>query len=229
MRPPIVASSTLILLGLVAQACAHQPELTPAPNAHRVAGQPLAATATAAGVMVTAFIDTWNGSPPDLRQGLTPIEVKIENHSDRPIRIRYNEFSLVTQTGYALALLPPYDIRSAPLARQHSPGFIHRGFALAPYYPELFYPGVPLWPHPWLLDESFYGENYTRWPQALPTRDLIERALPEGVIQPNGLISGFVYFPALRSGHYMVSFTVQVVEANGTELGKVSIPFEVTR
>jgi hypothetical protein len=203
--------------------CAHEVQLYPATPSQQVPTEKRAAWGEAGGVRVTAVPNSWHGDPHDLGVGMTPIEMRIENKSDAPLRVRYTEMSFETPTGFKLQPLHPYNIQAAPTNLQ--PGFAYSGFWAAPYY-GAFYPGIPLWAAgaPWDMGYYYYGG----WIEPLPTRDMVQRALPEGVVEAGGYVSGFVYFPELRSGDYSVNFRFSLHDANtGEDKGEVVIPFTV--
>jgi hypothetical protein len=106
------------------------------------------------------------------------------------------------------------------------PRFGASRFFIAPYWSP-FYPGYGVWPGAFAYSPWYYGYGYGYWSESLPTRDMLDRALPEGVLQPEGRIAGFLYFPALRR-EQGVTFEFTVVDAEtGQTFGKLSIPFHV--
>jgi hypothetical protein len=57
---------------------------------------------------------------------------------------------------------------------------------------------------------------------------MIQRALPEGALDPGGFVKGFVYFPPLHRGRYGVTFTMALVDAKTNEnFGTIDVPFRV--
>jgi hypothetical protein len=94
---------------------------------------------------------------------------------------------------------------------------LYRGYG--PYYP-----GLPVWGGPWDYNPWFYDQFYGTWEPSLPSRDMLEQALPEGVIEPGGSAAGFLYFHRLKDTG-PVTFAAEVVDANTREaLGSVRIP-----
>jgi len=65
--------SRFFALLLLVAGCAHTPRLVPAPDAQRLAGDPEAAVASAAGVQVTVRSRAWKGNPRDLESIVTPL------------------------------------------------------------------------------------------------------------------------------------------------------------
>jgi hypothetical protein len=69
-----------------------------------------AATAAADGVAITVSTNDRSGRPHDLYRLVTPLKVRIENNSKKPLRIAYEDFDLQTPQGRTLAALPPSQI-----------------------------------------------------------------------------------------------------------------------
>jgi hypothetical protein len=54
---------------------------------------------------------------------------------------------------------------------------------------------------------------------------MLQRALPEGVVEPGGRVGGFLYFQRLE-GPGPFTFSVDLVDAKtGERLGVITIPF----
>lgn len=208
--------------------CASQ-QLRPAPEAQLVPNEPDVALAQSDGVRMTVDADAWSAYPRGLEKTITPIKVTIENRSDQPLRVRYNEIVLRTASGVELAALPPMDIRGWATQRSdypvYVPRFAYSGFYVAPwYYP--YYANVHRWDHPWAFDRYYYDRYYPMWRVELPTREMRERAIPEGVIEPGGRVSGFLYFPPLPRDTERVTFAADLVNGrDGNGFGKLDVPF----
>jgi len=217
-------SRFLALFFLVA-GCAHRPRLVPAPDAQRLPGDPEAAVASAAGVQVTVRSRAWKGNPPDLESIVTPLYVSVENDSAAAIRIRYRDFTLTGHDGLQSGAIPPLQIqRPGTQTVALAPSFAGRGFLLLrPYGP--WYPGVPVWEGPFDWDPLFYDQFYATWEPPLPTPDMLNQALPEGVLQPGGRVSGFLYFHRLKQSEGRVIFAQDVIAAETRErLATLRIP-----
>lgn len=214
---------------LLTAGCAMGPELSPAPGADRVAGHEDAAVREVAGVRTVVQADAWTGTPAILPE-LTPLQISIENNSGRPLRIQYHQFALVAPSGRRYAALPPYKIEgtavtSAPLM---APVFPYRNFSFAPYYnPGAL--GLTGWPGPFPYDPVYASHYYGLWQTPLPTEDMLEKALPEGVLAEDGYLrSGFLYFEAVDEDLSRVDFTFELVDAtSGERFGTIRIPFSV--
>lgn len=217
----------------LALACAPQARLRPGPGAMAVEGKRAAATASVSGVSVVVDAASWTGTPERLETVL-PVKVTIENRGSVPVRVQYRDFSLMATSGARLAALPPFSIRGTEFVYRgiggsgfdpYVPGFLYDRFWLAPPWSR-FYPQMSPWGGPYFYDPLYYDTYYARWPVELPTRDMVVNALPEGVIEPGGRLSGFVFFQPLPAGTREVTFRQDIANAStGEELGTVQIPF----
>jgi hypothetical protein len=219
------------MLGLLVMtvACGREEmQLAPAPSAITVAGPGHGAEATVAGIRTEARAEAWKWDPKDLTSKATPILVELENNGSRPVLIRYNRFHLTSNTGKQFAAMPPYDIRGT-IQESHTvrnPYYPYHGFAVAPYLVR-WYPRYRAYDGVFAYDASYYDPYMTRFHQVrLPTAEMVQRALPEGVLEPGGHVSGFVYFERLPKGVGPVQFTADLVDARTVaSVGTVSIPF----
>jgi hypothetical protein len=247
----------LALVGIAA--CATTPVLKPAPGDTLAPGKQNVAQAEVAGVLVFVGGDSWTGDPPTLGQLFTPVLVTIENHGGKTVRVSYADFSLSGSTGFKYAAIPPMSAKGQIGRADPSPskipirlalyepglgradrsdivqlarwehGFDHDGFMVAPHF-RSYYPGWEAWPYSYPYDPLYYNSLYAYWPEKLPTQDMLSKALPEGAVQDNGKVSGFVYFQGVGTRESTVTFSMNLVDAtNGQSLGQVSIPFAVSK
>jgi hypothetical protein len=232
----------LACVALVTAACAST-SLSPAPGAQTLPGAPDVATARFDGVEMTAQADAWSGDAA-VRHAVQPVRVTIHNNSDKLIRLRYGDFELVTPEGECHAALPPFRVEGellspvigAEYAVIATPRFTWRRFHIAPYYRRL-YPGIPVWSSARYFYDPFYYDYYhRRFMTAIrPTVEMLALALPEGVIEPGGSVSGYLYFEHVEPGVPAVTFRATLVAVSGvgekpgsTTFGAISIPFTVT-
>lgn len=224
---PIVVSLIAALTAAGISGCAATPELVPGPGAQPAPPGPgKGAVAMVHGVRVIARSDAWSGFPPNLDK-VTPILVTIENDGTVPIRIRYNEFSLVAPTtGTSYAAIPPFNIRGTEVEPINTLG--NSGFWVAPYYAP-YYPGLRPYYGAFPFDQFYYDRYYPTWINIqLPTGDMVQKALPEGVLDAGGRVTGYLYFQNVKREAGMVEFTDELVNAaSGETFGVVRIPFEV--
>jgi hypothetical protein len=155
--------------------------------------------------------------------------VAIENHSRQPLRIRYSEFTLTGSRGFTSAAIPPYRIAGTATALADEtalvPRFAYDRFDLAPTYWG-YYPGIPRWRYGWAHDTFHYDHYYPAWEVALPTSDMMEQALPEGVLEPGGRVTGYLFFQRLDSHVTGATFRATLIEpTSGRSFGSLRVPF----
>jgi len=233
--------SLLVLAGgaivLALSACAPVVTLTPAPSATLVPGTTNEAVASAKGIRMVVVGNAWVGEEGVLDY-VTPVRVTIEDDTTMPLRVQYRQFALVGQKGDLYAALPPFDIKGTitePILGQAyspilTPDFDYDRFLVAPPYTRL-YPRIGLWGDPFFYDPDYYDTYWNFWASIpLPTDRMLVRALPEGVIQPGGRVTGFLYFKRVSPSDKLVRFRADLVDAAGRQtFGEISIPFVVRR
>jgi hypothetical protein len=207
-------------------------ELSPAPDAMLISGGiGQGATATVAGVQVVARTRAWHWDPTNLDTKVTPILLELQNTGDRAVSVRYNHISLGDDAGNRFNVMPPYDI-DATLSESYTirnPYYGFNRFAVAPYLSR-WYPRFDRYDGAFAYDPGYYRPYVTEYARvALPTADMVQRALPEGVISAGGRAEGFVYFEAFHRGAKMLTLHVDIVDAvSGALLGTAQIPFVTT-
>lgn len=157
---------------------------------------------------------------------LTPILVKIENESRTPLRVRYEEFALVDAEGRRWAALPPFDMEGAVNEPVRS-AYGSYGYHVAPHLYRV-YPHMSYYHGPFAYDPIYYYDYYPRmFDVQLPTTDMLAHALPEGVLDPGGRVSGFLYFERVEDpAQGRVDFRFDLVDAAAEkEIGRIEIPF----
>lgn len=208
-------------------ACVQPKALAPGPSAKKTS--PTSAETHVAGVQVSVDGDAWKGSPPTSGE-LVPVLVTLNNESEHPIQIRYDSFSLNLSGGFHLLPLPPYRVaqQSAIEDAPASPDFYYSDFFISPWYAP-YYPGFSVWPDS--VGHGFdYNGAYGGWPVE-PDENVLARAIPEGVLDSGGKLSGYLYFASPQGGERTdVEFTARLIDArSGEELGEGRIPFVVVR
>lgn len=215
-------------LAWVAAGCSRSVVLKPAPGAPLASGERNAAVAEQAGVRIEVQGDAWSAEPLELTDTLTPVLVRLENRSGRPLLVRYSEFKLIEPRGRAYDALPPYRIDEKVVAAAPVPAplFQSGNFSAAPEYRPYFGDDhLGFWENPLPSNHAYYGSHYQRWEVDLPTRDMLARAIPEGVIRDGGFLSGFLYFEKVPSRLERVDFTAQLVDASTQQpLAELRVP-----
>jgi hypothetical protein len=219
----------VVASAVMAAACSRTvAELTPGPGAATVGGAGQGATATAAGVQVTARSKAWHWNPVDLDSKVTPLLIEMHNNSDRSVLVRYNHVSLTDDAGNHFSVMPPYDIDGTvnEAFTVQNPYYGFNRFSVAPYLSR-WYPRFSRWNGAFAYDPAYYRPYVTRYAEiALPTAEMVHRALPEGVMSPGGNAEGFVYFEAFKRGAKTLTLNVDIVDAmSGSVIGTAKIPF----
>lgn len=228
-----VCAASFILCACAAES----PTLVPAPDANIVEIDGTGAQTAVAGITVTAQAEAWRGA--DIEDDVTPLRVTIQNDSERPVRLRYSDFALVERSGERYAALPPYDIEGT-VSRPAMAGdyralnrldFRYNRFWVAPHY-RFVYPTLSAYQlHRLYFDPYYYRYYYPYWgrvEQDLPTPDMLRRVIPEGVIQSQGSVSGFLYFEHVDDdlAQAELDFHAELVDAETGEMfATVHIPF----
>lgn len=160
-------------------------------------------------VKITVSSNAWNGNPENLPAYLTAFYIEIENNSDLPITVQYDDIVLIDQFRNQYNALMP-DIASNIIVQKSkskwyfrpsiSIGFgsggyyggrIGTGYGVYgygyPYYRSPFY-----WPYNYAYYNDYYADYYNQ-----DYSDLFTKSLVPGIIRPNAKISGFVFFKKL--------------------------------
>lgn len=224
MKVTAAAASLILVLAAGLTGCAAT--LEPAPEARLVPGMEGAAVGEFAGVEIVATAESWRGSPPDIDEVVTPMLVTITNQSQRRLELRYEDFALMTPGRVQFAALPPFQITGvayAPIDVSGPP----MGFHVAPYLSP-WYPGWSVWEGPFPYRASYYDAYSTGFLRvALPSGDMIQKAIPEGVLAPGGRVTGFLYFEQVADVRH-ISLVARLVDATTEEVfGTIEIPFIV--
>jgi hypothetical protein len=216
--------------------------LSPGPGATTVPGEADTVINRIDGVSVTVETNSWQGSRA-VTNSVEPIRITISNQGSSPIRLRYGDFALIDRNGRRYAALPPYRVEGTllnpMLVEGYSvivmPQFRFRGFYVAPYYSRI-YPGIPVYPRRYYLyDPFYYNYYYADLRSAIrPTVEMLSLALPEGIIDSGGSVTGFLYFQRVRPGTETVTLRGTLVSLGtsdsspgGAIFGEISIPYTV--
>ena len=186
------------------------------------------AMASSAGITMTVTADRWVGTPRQLTE-VIPLLVSIENNSSSPLRIRYQEFALGTPAGKWLNALPPFAIEGEEVRALRSPyAYPVNGFWVAPYLSP-YYPFFPRFVGPFAYDPFFYDTYYPAIRRApLPTGDMVQKVLPEGVLDPGGRITGFLYFETGDFDPDRGTFVADLIDAKTLRrLGRIEAVLEI--
>jgi hypothetical protein len=200
--------------------------LRPAPEATRVPGRADAAVATDAGVQIVTSSDAWRGYPGDLDDVVTPLLLTFTNDSGRRLALRYEALGLVTPGGVLYAAVAPFDI-TGWVFQTIEASYPAGGFT--PYYYSSWYPGGAVYGGSPYRVPYYGGVQPALERVSLPSGDMVQKALPEGVIAPGGRVSGFVFFEKVEDVR-RVTFVARLIDAStGEQFGEIAVPFVVER
>jgi hypothetical protein len=219
------AAASALIAALALAACATQ--LRPAPGAVVLPGPGQAAVAEAGGVRIVASADAWRGDPESLDQVVTPMLVRVENDGTVPVQVRYEDFALVADDGRRFAAIPPFNVRGVVSALDRGVYPIY-GFRAAPFY-SAFYPHLAIAPGIYPFDPFYYDAYWPYWHRwvNLPTGDMVQKALPEGVLQPGGRATGFLYFQDVDKARHVTFQARLPVRDTDDRTVSITIPFVV--
>jgi hypothetical protein len=207
--------------------------LKPAAEAQTVVGMPSAAVTESDAVRLVVEPGAWTGYPSNLRREVLPLKVTVENRSEQPVRLRYEDFALESGQGVRYTPLPPFRIEGSVVQRAETPvyrlvpRFGYHRFLVAPWYMP-YYVGLHPWRYGWSFSPAYYDAYYPRWEVDLPTSDMLERAMPEGSVEPGGMVTGFLYFPTIDDGIEHITFEAELTQgADGATVAALSVPFDL--
>jgi len=204
-------------------------ELKPAPEANVLAQN--AAIAMGGDVQLVARADAWQGMPPHLDSVLTPMLVTVTNDSAHAIRIDYQRLALVAPDGQRFAAIPPHDVSGSVTVSLgelgYGPGYAPPYGYGDPYAPGPSFWDPPYWRHPyWSAPYPHWSTTRPVWGEVrLPTVDMLRQALPDGVLEPGAMVTGFVYFQPLRGDFERLELRAAFPSAAGGEVTRLEIPF----
>ena len=222
----------LVASAVAASACARSyAELSPAVGSVPASGPGEGAVANVAGIQIVARTQAWHFDPPNLEEKATPMMIEIANNSDRSIVLHYKDITLTDESGARYDVIPPYSVTgtlSVPVTIQ-DPYYYSGGYAFSPYvhrWSPIYasYHGAFAYDPQYYYASQPYVTIYTD--VALPTAEMVSRALPETAIDPGSTVGGFVYFKRFRRGERIMNLRVDLVDqASGQLLGTARIPF----
>lgn len=200
--------------------------------------------AAAAGVKLRASANAWASRPRALTRYVVPIEVEVANNTASPLRLRYSDFTLADEQGYAVQALDPRKGGMAPERERVwgvGPWF---GSAVGPGSARLravgYRRGPYRYPAPYRFWPGRAGAYGGVWPGAQPWGTLYavdprtalqvaQLGLAEGELLAGGNASGFLYFPMTAREASQLDLAWRVHEVEGKALGLVRASFQVRR
>lgn len=223
-RRGAAAGSLIAAVAIALVGCATQ--LRPAPEALLLPGPGQAAIAETAGVRIVASADAWRGDPETLDRIVTPMLVRVENDGAVAVQVRYEDFALVAEDGRRFAAIPPFNVRGVVSTPNRGLYPVY-GPGVSPFYS--FYPHLAVAPGIYPFDPLYYDAYWPYWYRwvDLPTGDMVQKALPEGVLQPGGRTTGFLYFEDVdKARRVTFEARLRVRDTDNRTVG-LTIPFVV--
>jgi hypothetical protein len=207
------------ILALALSGCAYQHAVFgPASPDQAVEGQPEAATAEAAGVRITVHAGDWGGSPKDLEERLTPVEVFIENGSGRALLVRPEYFGLVGPNGFRYQALEPGEVQRRAAAQRDGVAYV--GVYGAYPWPGFWRPWRHgFYPYVWW---GWYGPVYPYWGPPPPAR-VEPQPSPRGTLEPGGSVSVLLFFPVPSLELPRLELRVDLEAESGSEIGTIRV------
>jgi hypothetical protein len=212
---------------LGAAGCAERTVLMPAP------GSPAVEVAGINGVRVTIDNGDLDGIR-DVETAVTPLKVTLTNDSTHAVTFRYDQVYLTGAAGKRYGALPPYEAqREAAQTVASPPGvpaLAYDRFFVAPHM-RWYYPYLTPFGGRFLYDPIYYDEHYRYWPtRHAVAREVRAMAIPEGVIEPGGNVSGYVFFEHVPAKQGQATLHASVLDAaDGRAVAEVSVPVAVEK
>jgi hypothetical protein len=167
---------------------------------------------------------------------VTPLKLTVENNGSVPVAIRYDKLYLMTDGGERFAALPPFQAKAEAAESVAAPPtplaplwFTHRGFLVAPYL-RYYYPALSPFGYSYSYDPLYYQRYVDYWAQRRVAMNEVRRhAIPEGVVEPGGVVTGFVFFEDVDGDVARVTLYAQLPNPrDGTAVASLRVPFDVS-
>ena len=210
-------------------ACASQAKLVPLKGDSSVLKVATGAGDAGTEVIIEVEPNAWSGVPVRLRK-VTPVLITIENKHSERIRLRYDDFVLKAADGREFRALPPLKIKATEWSRQNLGGLPPAGlvFGRYPFRGVGWGPGIGWGTGAFAFNSFYFGSYPYRTRHDLPTTDMVVKALPETVLEPQARLSGFLYFQNLERDLEKVEFISRIISADSGEVvAEVRLPFKV--
>lgn len=222
----------LVTVAVLAVACAQQAELEPADDADTpVTGEVAEAEMTGIELQVTG--EVWQGDA-IVTETVTPVKVEISNASNHSLLIAYDDFSLLGAASeydvispFVLDLADETAVTVMNVEPLTTVDVVADGFLVAPWVAPA-YADFEVYDADLEIDRGAYVDYESVWVETgLPDEAMQAVALPEGVLSPGGIVSGYVYFEKLDPVEEDVNLMFRLEDAvTGEQFGALTIPME---
>jgi len=177
-------------------------------------------------VNITIRTNSWSGTPENLSGYLNPLFVEITNNTGKPIIIGFNDFVIIDEYRNQYNALIP-EIASDIVAQKSKQKWYFRpsisiGVGTGGYYSGgygygigYYTRGYPYYRSPfyWPYNTAYYSDYYDSYYYNKDYSDIFTKALVPGVIRPNAILSGFVYFnklpPEVKKFNFNVGYKLE--------------------
>ncbi len=148
----------------------------------------------------------WEGQG-DISGYVTPVKVHIENDSNAFLRIAYEQFALIGADGHYFAALPWFPMQGAACDPQPVSGSAPVSHPAAkldglsvPTALSAVYPSLPSFNGTYCYAPRYQAHYHDYWESIpVPTGDMVQRLVPEGILAPGGQLTGYLYFEHVPS------------------------------
>jgi len=204
-------------------------QLAPASSATVVPNAPTAAYSVAEGVRCSANVGAWSARQSEIPSFVVPVKVRIKNASGRPIRVLYEDFALIGNKGRSYRPVPvlPIDVDERKRIPRLDPIYASSNFFVAPGFRDV-YATLPPWNTPLQRDEALHDQLFRQWGKRRPALDVLRVALPEGVLDDGGVVTGYLFFESPLEKENRVTFEASFEGGDGrTTVASIEIPFKI--
>ena len=121
----------------------------------------------------------------------------------------------------------PIDADARKRIPRLDPLYASSKFYVAPGFRDV-YASLDPWSTPLQRDETLYDELFRRWGNQRLRLNLLRMALPEGVLDDGGIVTGFLFFesPLAKESHVTLAAEFDASDGGGT-VASIEIPFKV--
>ena len=208
--------------------CGHG-TLVPASSASVVPNAPTAAYSVAEGVRCSANVGAWNGREDEIPSFVVPGQGSDQERQRGPIPRAYEDFALVGRKGRSYRPVPvlPMDADARKRIPKLAPIYAASKFFVAPGFHDVYATLEP-WTAPLERDDELYERLFRRWGKQPPALDVLRVALPEGVLDDGGVVTGYLFFESPLDKEDRVTFEATFGGGDGRPtVASIEIPFKI--
>jgi hypothetical protein len=202
-----------VAVWMLAAGCAHQGE-SRSPSSEAPLARNTGAVAERDGVRLVVLGERWTGQPQDIERFFHPMEIRLENHSGRPLSLRYEHFVLVGEE--RVHAIAPGDLPRVASAK--SPR-IYRNPDMESVRRSSRQAALASRPTPRHEPHDASHVSYTP--------EILQESFREGPLENGRTRDGFIYFDQRQLAERPVAFQIRLVDAHtGEDFGTLSLPLD---